>query len=48
MIEIVELLRNLYAISGGAIPAAAWTATAAILLWIAAYDDALEEEILDL
>jgi hypothetical protein len=43
MTEIVELLRNLYAVSGGAIPAAAWTATVAALLWIASYDNEIKD-----
>lgn len=41
MIGVIEFLRNLYGASGGAVPAAAWTAAAATLLWMAAYDDGL-------
>ena len=39
--ELLEMMRNLYGASGGAVPGPAWTAALATLLWMSAYDDAL-------
>ena len=37
--ELVDTLRDLYAASGGTVPGPAWTATAATILWMWAYND---------
>ncbi len=39
--DVFEWLRNLYGAGGGTVPASAWTATLAALLWMTAYRDAL-------
>lgn len=39
--DLFEMARNLYGAGGGSVPASAWTATVATLLWMTAYRDAL-------